>query len=197
MRSQNSVLLRTYGGSQSVLPLSPKKGGNGRPRTILAYCPCAALICAAFICAAVVVQFRDKNRCDIGKSQSKWTACKMETPSTYVASHDQLHRRAPASAATAPAVGHDSVPAAAVTQCCCQASARADVAAAAAAATAAAPPPIDAPCTQCLRHGDLIHARKALTAAAPSRRWPLAAANGVPPTVLVLAERLQPRLVAD
>jgi hypothetical protein len=25
-------------------------------------------------------------------------------------------------------------------------------------------PPIDAPCTQCLRHGDLIHARKALTA---------------------------------
>jgi hypothetical protein len=31
---------------------------------------------------------------------------------------------------------------------------------------AAAAPIIDAPCTQCLRHGDLIHARKALTAAA-------------------------------
>jgi hypothetical protein len=29
-----------------------------------------------------------------------------------------------------------------------------------------APPPIDAPCTQCLRHGDPIHARKGLTAAA-------------------------------
>jgi hypothetical protein len=28
------------------------------------------------------------------------------------------------------------------------------------------PPPIDAPCTQGLRHGDLIHARKALTGAA-------------------------------
>jgi hypothetical protein len=25
-------------------------------------------------------QLRDKNRGDIGKSQSKWTACKMETP---------------------------------------------------------------------------------------------------------------------
>eukprot|EP01047_Picozoa_sp_COSAG01_P039658 COSAG01_NODE_3290_length_6307_cov_2.975519_9_plen_85_part_01 len=35
--------------------------------------------------AAVAGQF------DMGKSQSKWTACKMETPSTYVASHDQLH----------------------------------------------------------------------------------------------------------
>jgi PBP1b-binding outer membrane lipoprotein LpoB len=28
--------------------------------------------------------------------------------------------------------------------------------------------PIDAPCTQCLRHGDLINAKKALTASAPA-----------------------------
>jgi hypothetical protein len=32
----------------------------------------------------------------------------------------------------------------------------------------APPPPIGAPCTQCLRHGDLIHARKSLTGAALS-----------------------------
>jgi hypothetical protein len=48
-------------------------------------------------------------------------------------------------------------------------------------------PPIDAPCTQCLRHGDLIHARKALTAAAAlaaaAAAAPGAAASSSPPAI--------------
>jgi hypothetical protein len=46
----------------------------------------------------------------------------------------------------------------------------------------APPPPIDAPCTQCLRHGDPIHARKGLTAAAAAavpRRWPTCLSRAV------------------
>eukprot|EP01047_Picozoa_sp_COSAG01_P069257 COSAG01_NODE_10197_length_2223_cov_3.476930_2_plen_234_part_00 len=43
-------------------------------------------------------------------------------------------------------------------------------------------PPIGAPCTQCLRHGDLIHARKALTAAAAAaqRTQPFARPTAAP-----------------
>jgi hypothetical protein len=59
------------------------------------------------------------------------------------------------------------------------------------------PPPIDAPCTRCLRHGDPIHARKALTAAERCQVWrPRVVVVRAPPPGCVGAQRLPRRSTA-
>jgi hypothetical protein len=53
--------------------------------------------------------------------------------------------------------------------------------------------PIGAPCTQCLRHGDLIHARKALTGGPRSRGANRRVAGSPPAAGTAAAARPSPR----